>query len=432
MTDVGTYAAFEAMFAELDEAVGEFDDQQELTASDAVEHFTHHGGNVTTLADDQFAVTHEPTSELDRWEDPWPITYGLDGSTTRSLSFNNGLVAGASAAKIGVCGDSDNADLARNTTTTLVAHLNDEEFSLKDVRSADLDVPEGIDAHVFRFPQCERTSRIEEYIVGVSRTYAEGKHAREFAGQLDGPLFVDGPLYPTPAFDWMLFEQAGKGLRRMTTVWPEMVADILQNYVSTVETMYDNGLPVVGVVKTGRSSVALDALETKIRNADADVSLPLPWTSDVLLFSEALHTQEDLYGDRGHIVSYTPWLFQTAHEVHGESVVPFGTFDGVSLEHGDPQEYQRAFFYARCPRSDTVMRIEAPYMFVRNERTRERIRRKALVELVQQQNEPRAIALADDSARITKTDRENLRRLIDAVYFEGRNEQRDYDTFEPE
>ena len=434
MTGMETYSAFEAMFDELDNAVGKFADQQTTTAADAIAEFTRDGGNVTTLTDEAFVVTHEPTSELAEWDDPWPVTYGIDGSTTRSLRFDSGLIAGASAAKLGVSGESDNADLARRTTTTLVAYLNDEEFSLSGVRGADLDIPDGVDAHLFRFPPCERTSRLEKYVVGVSRTYAEGRHARELASELDGPLFVDGPLYPNPAFGWMLFEQAGAGPRQMTKIWPEMVADILQNYVSTIETMYENDLPVVGIVKTGRSSVALTALEDKIRNADVDgLELPLPWSSDTQLFSDALHTEDDLYGDRGHLISYTPWLFQTEQTAHGESVVPFGSFDGVSLQYGDPQEYQRAFFYARCPRSGTVMRVETPYVFARNDRIRERIQRKALVELAQQQNEPRAIMFADENARITRNDRKNLLNVIQNVAPVAEREvQRGQDRFESE
>lgn len=434
MTGMETYAAFEAMFDELDSAVGEFADQQTTTAADAIAEFTRDGGNVTTLSDEAFTVTHEPTSELAEWDDPWPVTYGVDGSTTRSLRFDNGLIAGASAAKLGVSGESDNTDLARRTTTTLVAHLNDEEFSLSGVRGVDLDIPDNVNAHIFQFPPSDRTSRLENYVVDASRTYAEGKHARELASELDGPLFVDGPLYPNPVFGWMLFEQAKMGQRHMTEVWPEMVADILQNYVSTVETMYDSDLPIVGIVKTGRSSVALTALEDKIRSADIDgIELPLPWMSDIQLFSNALATEDDLYGNRGHIISYTPWLFQVSRNVQGESIVPFGSFDGISLQYGDPQEYQRAFFYARCPRSGTVMRVETPYVFARDDRVRERIQRKALVELAQQQNEPRAITFADENARITRNDRKNLRDLIQsAAAVEDRNEQRGHDRFEGE
>jgi hypothetical protein len=432
MTDMNAYAAFESMFVELNDAVGEFDDRRSLTAADALSHFSREGGNVRTLTDQEFSVRHEPTSELDGWDDPWPVTYGIDGSTTRPLRFSNGLIAGASAAKLGVAGESDTTELARHTTTTLVAHLNDDSFSMRGGRSPGLDTTED-HAYRFQFPASDRLSRIEDYVVDVSRTYAEGRHAREHASDLDGPLFVDGPLYPPSAFGWMVAEQANTGRREMTEVWPEMVGDILQNYVSTIETMYDDDLPIVGIVKTGGSSDALTALEDKIRRVGLnEINLPLRWTSDVQLFSNALDTDEDTHGDRGHVISYTPWLFQSAQNVGGESIVPFEMFDGVSLAFGDPREYQRAFFYVRCPRSNVVMRAETPYMFARKPELRDRIQRKVLVELAQQQKEPLAITLADENARITKNDRKHIREFIDADYVESHTELRNYDRFEVE
>jgi len=50
----------------------------------------------------------------------------------------------------------------------------------------------------------------------------------------------------------------------MTEIWPEMVSDILQNYVKTVEVMHRRDLLIVGITKTSGSAVALDALETRM------------------------------------------------------------------------------------------------------------------------------------------------------------------------
>ena len=79
------------------------------------------------------------------------------------------------------------------------------------------------------------------------------------------------------------------------------------------------------------------------------------------------------------------------------------------------------------------MRAETPYAFARNSGMRKRIQRKILIELAQQQKEPRAITFADENARITKHDRENLRRLIEETsHMENYNQQRNYDQFEGE
>lgn len=434
-----TYGALNQMFQELGRAVGDFDAQQTVTAADAITHFQQPGGDVVLLNDDEFQITHKPISEVKSWDDPWPTTYGLDGSTTRALQFNNGLLAAGSAAKLGVSGETSNADLANRTTTTLVAHHNDDEFELPGVGESDIELPEGTDAEMLRFPASDLISRLDDYLVGVSRTYAEGKHARKYAAELDGPLFIDGPLYPNPAFSWMLFEQAGVGPTYMTDNWPEMVGEILQNYVSTVEIMYDRNYPPIGIIKTGRSSAALDSLQTKIEDNDVDIETPLPWGSDHLLFDDALYNPDDRYGNKGPIISYTPWFLQKKEGAHDESVVPFEFYDGVSLKWGDAEEYIRAFFYVRCPQSDYVMRVETPHTFARNARLRERITRKALVEIAQQQKEPRAITFADQLARISRDDRFNLRDVIeqfartnhgDVRAVQDYNEGREFDRFE--
>jgi len=75
--------------------------------------------------------------------------------------------------------------------------------------------------------------------------------------------------------------------------------------------------------------------------------------SDHLLFEDALYNSDDRYGDKGPIISYTPWLLQQKEGAHGESVVPFEFYDGVSLKWGDANEYIRAFFYVRCPNPTT-------------------------------------------------------------------------------
>ena len=91
----------------------------------------------------------------------------------------------------------------------------------------------------------------------------------------------------------MLFEQAGEGPTYMTDNWPEIVGDIIQNYVSTIEMMYDRNYPPIGIIKTGRSSAALNSLQTKIEDNDVNIETPLPWGSDHLLFEDALYNSDD-------------------------------------------------------------------------------------------------------------------------------------------
>jgi hypothetical protein len=102
MTDMQAHTAVERLLAELDRATGMFDDEQSITAEEMLTYFAtaEVDGAITPLDTDEFGVTHEPTSDTYDWEDPWPVTYGIDGSTTKSLQFDNGLIASASAAKV--------------------------------------------------------------------------------------------------------------------------------------------------------------------------------------------------------------------------------------------------------------------------------------------------------------------------------------------
>jgi len=129
-----TYGALNQMFQELGRAVGDFDAQQTVTAADAIAHFQQPGGNVNLLDDDEFQITHKPISEVKSWDDPWPTTYGLDGSTTRALQFNNGLLAAGaprnSVSRVRQATPTSLTELRRHlsptTTTTSLSYLVSE------------------------------------------------------------------------------------------------------------------------------------------------------------------------------------------------------------------------------------------------------------------------------------------------------------------
>jgi hypothetical protein len=77
------------------------------------------------------------------------------------------------------------------------------------------------------------------------------------------------------------------------------------------------------------------------------------------------------------------------------------------------------------------MRIEVPYLLVKDAERRDQIQRKVLVELAQQQKEPRAITHADEMARITRVDRNKLRQIIGSVRaIEDYNEKRGFRDME--
>ena len=125
------------------------------------------------------------------------------------------------------------------------------------------------------------------------------------------------------------------------------------------------------------------------------------------LVAEVLRS-EDLDG-----FTYTSWFVSTG--------LGMGTGDAElldpvadSLEHGTPDQYRRAFFFVRLPRSEFLLRVEAPLLFVIEEETRREIQFKALSEIARRRDVPYAVTRADRIARITTENRESMRRLLDS------------------
>ena len=433
MTDWDTHRALEQVFAEVNRSVGDFEAETNHNAAEVARYFTEDGGNISALGNDEFAIQHTAVDELFEWDDPWDATYGLDGSSTTAMTFQNGLVTSASAAKMGVAGQDGNTDIVNETTISAVVYLQNEDFEVDDV---DVDI-DGVDANLHQFPQPTEggpysMSKMENWLVTLANGYAEGKHARNLADDLNGPLFIDGALYPSNVFSWMLFAQGGDKTRTVQE-WPEAVNDILSYYVETIETMHDRDLPVMAVTKTTVSDQCLQALSEKV--PEDEVALPLPWNSDHQFFSAALADDDGRPEDEA-VISYTPWLLQNRYGSGRNAVVPFETYDGVDLKYGVADDYQKAFFYARTPVTHRVMRVEAPLCAVRRQDDRENVQRKALVELAEQRKEPRCITQADDRARISRDNRNNLREVItrgtetDAII--DYNERRNFDQFDRE
>ena len=85
------------------------------------------------------------------------------------------------------------------------------------------------------------------------------------------------------------------------------------------------------------------------------------------------------------------------------------------LTHGQPEDYRRAFAYVRTPKTGNIFRIETPLLFLTDETRREEVLLKALKEIAQQGDVPKAIGRADRIARISPDNREIIRNLLQTV-----------------
>jgi hypothetical protein len=406
MTDPNTLGALRDVFSTIDGRVDDATDEEDRPAADLFEYLDRPGGDIDAL--EPPAIKHDLVDDVQAWDDPWPVTYGVDASTTQPLQFSNGLLLGAANAKLGIGGRTDNAALSKESTLTTVVYFDHEEFDIGDL-APEYDT---VDAQVFRFPTIASRQRdLADWVTGIARTYAEGWHARRLLDDIDGPIFIDGPLYPSRVLLWTMFAQTPDSRETPLDFWPDMIDDIVTNYLRVVEGQDRADLPVAGIVKSPTSTQVVSTIEAK---APDEVETPLRWGNDNLFFSEALYNPEDWYGDDGAVISYTTWLVQRQMTpAQAESAfVPLEGLDGIDFRRGDAGAYQTAFFYARIPLQNTVVRVEAPLMMVRDDAARERIQRKVLAEIAATRSIPFAIEAADEAATISRENRQRLRREL--------------------
>ncbi len=363
------------------------------------------GGTVKPLGEPAYFKT--PKTELGTWiDDPWDgPTYGIDASTTRPLEYNNGLVVDTAYAKLGVSGgDADRTPEQKGTIVTGV-YLEDNDVTLHQES-----INQGeVEGEIIRIPEMSQRTNVTSILTSTVQRLAEGKHARQCASDIDGPLFLDGSVYPLGIIYWTLLDSVGQGAPVGNWNLPEKV---IENYVDIVDACYERDFPVLGVVKTSSMGEVTDSLRDKIsqnnlRGSNGTLH-DVPWLRDHQFVAEVLRDPS-----LDHL-TYTSWFVQTDVELRGES---FDLLEAVSdhLRHGSPEDYQRAFCYVRTPKTGNVFRIETPALFLTDDDRRDQIRLKALKEIARQGDVPRAIARADRIARITPDNRETIRDTLQTV-----------------
>lgn len=405
------------MFAHIDDTVPRQALEQTTHARKLFTYLARSGGRVEAIDEPESFRT--PIADLGRWsEDPWgEPTYAIDSSTTRPLEYTNGLITDTAYAKLGVGGTNVDRTFERSGTIKTVAYYDDDEASLYNETFGDTDAGADADTtaaspttgEIVPFKSgATRTRNLSKAVSAVAQYLAEGEHARRHLDAIDGVLFLDGSLYPLGVLYWILLDHAGE--TSPATSW-DRPREIVENYIEVIDRQYKRGLPVVGIVKTSTTSQMVEALEDKIaRNdiTDDDGLRPdVPWVRDHQFIAEVLR-QDSL--DQ---FTYTSWFVSTGlgtTSLDGELLDPFAD----TIEHGNPGDYRRAFFFVRLPRSEFILRVEAPLLFVIEEDTRREIRYKALKEIAQRRDVPYAVTRADRIAQITTENRESMRRLLES------------------
>lgn len=357
-----------------------------------------------------FAVT--PTADLGNWDsDPWgDPTYGIDASTTRPMEYDNGLILDVAHAVLGVSGAG--ADHSPEDPGTVVTGLytGNREFSTPAIGPDDRVVGE-----IIEMPADQRITRnVTSTLASAVQRRSESWHACRCLDEIDGPLFLDGAVYPLSLLRFIPDE----GMDAEPD-W-ELPTEILRSYVEVIDHCFDRGVPVYGVVKTSEINTLTRGLRQKItRNEirrDDGTRRRVPYRTDAQFIASVLRD------DRLNHLAYTDWFVETEP---APGVDRSERLDPVAdeLENGEPADYRRAFCHVRLPETGNVFRIETPLLFLKRGQGAKAVQLKALREIARRSDVPGAVARADKLARITPGNRDSIRHSL-----ENAEPMHDYDA----
>lgn len=400
--DSGSLSIVQDIFEHIDTNIPRTTNLQADYARRIFEHLALDGGRITTIGEPTYQKSR--LDELGTWTgDPWGApTYGLDASTTRPLEFNNGLIVDTAYAKLAVSGADTDKQVEETGTVETVVYLDDTESTLH----AEQFETDRITGELVQFPPTDRSATLSKSVAAAAQALAESKHAATHVESLDGLLFIDGAVYPLGVLYWVLLDKVGRSTPAGAWNKPN---EIIRNYIDVIDTQYEAGYPVLGIVKTSTISQLLDALESKLDGnnvvGDDGEQIDVPWTRDHQFIAEVLRD------DSLEHLTYTNWFIHERAPVDGQSFDLLEPFSS-SLSHGSPEDYRRAFFYVRLPKTGDVLRVEAPRLMIEDSETRDQIQYKALMEIAQTQDVPRAVGRADRIARITRDNRDTIRDFL--------------------
>lgn len=392
--DPDSFGVMKDLFAEIEDSV---DTDFSEGARDAREFFReemgkeYDGAEVDTLGD--------PGVYLERDRDLISMSrsteyagnpvYGLDSSTTRSQKYRNGLMVSAANAVCSIV-HGENTDIeSKNTIVASVFH-DSSDGSIDHLE----DTENGIESHLV--PIKDRSVNQPERLVQMTaRTKAEGRHAERVSKEIDGPLFLDGGIYPTTAVhqSQLTKAHAGNSSERV-----KRSREAVQHYIDAVANAVDRGYPVVGVTKTFSSTRVVSSLEKR-----APDSVDIRWLDDQQFLEDVLYTAEPQH------LSFISWMKRTYSEAKAEEVEPFGGFD---IPDGyEPSDFRHAFFFVRIPEG-VVFRVETPLMLVQDREDREELQAFILGRLAMTNDYPLSVKRSDSRARIGRETRERLLSII--------------------
>jgi hypothetical protein len=293
-------------------------------------------------------------------------TVGLDASSTRTMTFDSGLQVCIANAGFG--------GRHRNGSRTMVGGTNwdvgTDEIEMGDVSAQIISVPDtGIEDY-------------DTWLTSACQFASESQHLNN--NDIESPLFIDGYIYPS--------------VLRFYAEEDDFAEDLFESYVTGVESLALDGIPVIGVTKTHTSGQIVREING-------------PWKRDSQFMSSLLS---------GDMWTWTPWILE--EEVKRKS--DWGALTrGIETEMS-PRQLRRVFFFVRDPDSGNVYRVQVPWE-VWQTSNEEDLQRAIIAEMCETQDIPEAVKRADKMVHISQDLREQISQQIEDAL--DTNQITDYD-----
>ena len=176
----------------------------------------------------------------------------------------------------------------------------------------------------------------------------------------------------------------------------------------------DRGVPIAGFVKNPSARVITSTIANKQTGFEA------PWPDDTAFFTRLLerhHRNEDGTGPtesrRTDELTFSSWFVSRGGP--DETMAAAGDALGVDRRL-DPALYEVTFCIIYDPRHDICYKLEAPYAVTRDDEVRRQLTTQILSEVAAERGPPRAVAKADELARISTAEKTSLRRKFEAQF----------------
>jgi hypothetical protein len=323
--------------------------------------------------------------------------YGVDSSTfERACEFVGGTKMNIGNAVIGRRNGNRELTTHRSIVAAIYKESEQPIYETKNVTDKDYstnNLTSKVKADVMKIPEPSEGG-VTSWVSKAALKFSFGKHLARYVDEMDGGIFLDGPLYPIGVIHNSVYPFA-----QLLTAYNEL----LQNYALSIENQILSGYPIFGVVKTFKTNEVTDSMRKKaVWKSDKDEEpINVPWKNDYTLMSALLRNE-----NHKQQFTHTSWMTRPhPRQIENMQVYPF---ENMGLENLEPKnDLYRAFFFVRVPNGE-VFRIETPVCLVRDKNERDAIKQYALWEIANTKKVPQPIDNADTDAGLTRELRDDL------------------------